>query len=63
VNAFVGGISNEDMVAGFVGSPEYYQNPQKGKNNAAAWVARAYLDVLFRPASVGEINTWLQFLG
>jgi hypothetical protein len=63
VNAFVGGISNEDMVAGFVGSPEYYQNAQKGESNAAAWVARAYLDVLFRPAGVGEIATWLQFLG
>jgi hypothetical protein len=63
VNAFVGGLTNEDMVGGFVGSPEYYQNPNKGKNNEAAWVARAYLDVLFRPASVGEINSWLQFLG
>ena len=33
VNAFRGGLSNEDMVAGFVGSLEYYQNPQKGKGN------------------------------
>ena len=48
---------------GFVGSPEYYFNPQKGQGNAAKWVARAYLDVLFRPATVGEVNDWLQFLG
>jgi hypothetical protein len=63
VNAFVGGVTNEDMVAGFVGSLEYYQNPTKGRSNAAAWVAQAYRDVLFRAAGVGEINNWLQFLG
>ena len=63
VNAFLGGLSNEGMVAGFVGSPEYYQNAQKGNGNAAAWVARAYLDVLFRAASVGEVNNWLTSLG
>jgi hypothetical protein len=63
VNAFVVGLTNEGMVGGFVGSPEYYQNPDKGNGNAARWVARAYLDVLFRPARVGEVNDWLGFLG
>jgi hypothetical protein len=62
VNGFLGGLSNEDMVAGFVGSPEYYLNAQKGRSNQARWVARAYLDVLFRPASVGEVNNWLKSL-
>jgi hypothetical protein len=64
VNLFEnGGASNEALVGGFVGSPEYYQNSQKGKGNAARWVARAYLDVLFRAAGVGEVNNWLQILG
>jgi hypothetical protein len=63
VNLFVNeGVSNESMVAGFVGSPEYYQNAQKGQGNAARWIAQAYLDVLFRPATMGEMNLWLQFL-
>ena len=63
VTGFVAGLTNEEMVAGFVGSPEYYQNSTKGRGNAAAWVSRAYLDVLFRPTSTGEVNTWLSFLG
>jgi hypothetical protein len=63
VNIFLGGTTNESVVGGFVGSPEYYMNPQKGHGNKARWVARAYLDVLFRPASVGEVNNWLQILG
>jgi hypothetical protein len=63
VNGFLGGLTNEGMVAGFVGSPEYYLNPNKGNGNEARWVARAYLDVLFRAAAVGEVNNWLQFLG
>jgi uncharacterized delta-60 repeat protein len=63
VNAFVGGVTNEEMVAGFVGSPEYYLNAQKGRDNQAVWVARAYLDVLSRAASVSEVNLWLRFLG
>jgi hypothetical protein len=62
VNAFVGGLSNEDMVAGFVGSPEYYLNSNKGQGNKAVWVARAYLDVLFRAASISEVNFWLEYL-
>jgi hypothetical protein len=62
VNAFVGGLTNEGMVGGFVGSPEYYLSTLKGNDNPARWVARAYLDVLFRPAAVGEVNNWLQVL-
>ena len=62
VNGFVAGLTNEEMAAGFVGSPEYYQNPQKGRGNRAAWVASAYRDVLFRVARVAEVNGWLRFL-
>jgi hypothetical protein len=63
VNAFLAGLNNEDMVAGFVGSPEYYYNPNKGNGDNAAWVSQAYKDVLFRTASADEIATWLRFLG
>jgi hypothetical protein len=61
-NGLRGGLSNEDLVAGFIGSPEYYLNQQKGRDNAAAWVAQAYHDVLFRAAGAGEINLWLDLL-
>jgi hypothetical protein len=50
------------MVAGFVGSLEYYLAVQKGRDNEAAWVAHAYRDVLFRAAAVGEIDLWLDNL-
>jgi Tol biopolymer transport system component len=62
VNAFLSGLTNESMVAGFVGSPEYWKNPQKGQSDAATWVGQAYRDVLFRSASPGEIDIWVQFL-
>jgi hypothetical protein len=63
VNLFVnGGVSNEAMIGGFVGSPEYFNNSQKGKGDAATWIAQAYQDVLFRAPSSAEINLWLQVL-
>jgi Tol biopolymer transport system component len=63
VNGFLHGLTNEGMVAGFVGSPEYYNDPAKGAGDAATWVRRAYLDVLFRAASDDEVAGWLRFLG
>jgi autotransporter-associated beta strand protein len=62
VSAYLAGTTNESMVAGFVGSPEYYKNPQKGQSDKATWVQQAYLDVLFRAGSPGEIDNWVQFL-
>jgi hypothetical protein len=62
VNGFLTGLTNEDMVGGFIGAPEYYLNSQKGKGNRAHWIAWAYQDVLFRSASVGEAQNWLNFL-
>jgi uncharacterized delta-60 repeat protein len=61
-NGFVNGLSNEEMVARFVGSPEYFNNPQKGQGDWALWVRAAYRDVLARPAGADEIASWLQFL-
>jgi Tol biopolymer transport system component len=63
VNGFLHGLTNEGMVAGFVGSPEYYNLPAKGQGDAATWVRRAYLDVLFRAAADAEVQLWLKFLG
>ena len=63
VKNFLSGVTNEGMVALFVGSQEYYFNSQKGQGNKAAWIKQAYLDVLFRQAAQNEIVGWLQFLG
>jgi autotransporter-associated beta strand protein len=62
VAAFAQGTTNEDIIHGFVGSPEYYYRPDRGADDPATWIRRAYLDVLFRAPSDGEVNNWLQFL-
>ena len=49
VTRFLQGASNEDVVAGFVGSREHFYNPAKGKGTRADWCASAYRDVLPRP--------------
>jgi hypothetical protein len=56
-------MTNEDIAAIFVGSPEYFDNPQRGKGQKTAWITSAYQQVLFRTPSQSEINTWLAFLG
>jgi len=62
VGLFKQGVTNEQMVGGFVGSPEYYDNVVKGRGNPARWVAVAYRDVLFREANREEFDIWLRFL-
>jgi hypothetical protein len=63
VGRFVHGLTNEQMIAGFVGSPEYYYRAEKGRGNKVAWISHAYQDVLFRVPSVPEVQNWLRFLG
>jgi hypothetical protein len=63
VYAFEHGYTNEQVVAGFVSSPEYFHSPKKGKGNAAAWVASAYLDLFHRSASPTEVSNWVSALG
>jgi hypothetical protein len=63
VNQFLAGARNEDVVAGLVGSPEYYQNVIKGQGNRTAWVQSAFEDVLHRDPSATEPSTWLAMLG
>src|SRR5581483_11942217 len=62
VSVFKQGGTTEDIVSGFVGSPEYYFQ-KRGLGNPARWTREAYLDVLFRPATVDEFKFWLGFLG
>jgi hypothetical protein len=64
VAEFVSGrMTNEDVIARFVGSPEYYNSRQRGQGNRATWVAMVYEQVLFRHASRGEVEAWLRNLG
>ncbi|HEV3117341.1 MAG TPA: hypothetical protein VGY58_09825 [Gemmataceae bacterium] len=58
VNAFTHGLTNEDLIAGFIASPKYFNGPQKGKTDEADWVASAIQDVLQRPASAADFATY-----
>jgi hypothetical protein len=51
--------SNEDVVAGFVGSPEYFA---KHYDNAADWIFSAFNDVLGRNADQATNAAWLNYL-
>src|SRR5262249_29804854 len=63
VNQFAAhGLSNEEVQANFVGSPEYFASAQKGAGSRAAWVAVAYADVLHRTASQDEIAFWVSVM-
>lgn len=62
VGTFQAGGTTEDIVSGFVSSPEYYSRANRGGNNPAKWTRSAYIDVLFRPASTSEFTFWLNFL-
>jgi hypothetical protein len=59
VNQFLSGARNEDVVGGFVGSPEYYQNTTKGQSNRTAWIDSAFEDIYHRAATAGEVAFWL----
>ena len=62
VAIFKQGFTTEDIVSGFVGSQEYYTKANRGAGNSAKWARSAYIDVLFRPATVTEFGYWLRFL-
>src|SRR5262249_58919543 len=59
INAFAHGLANETVVAGFVGSAEYFQ---KHAHNLAVWLHNAYLDILGRPADNAGFRGWLDVL-
>ena len=63
VDLFVRGqATNQDIIAGFVSSPEYYGRSSKGRGNQATWVVSAYEDVLGRSPHKAEVEQWLVFL-
>ena len=63
VTLFVQGVlTNEDVVARFIGSLEYYLNPIRGNGRARDWVVMAYQQVLGRTPAQAEIDAWVTFL-
>ena len=59
VNVFLTGGSNEQIIAGFVASPEYYQD---NGNNVVDWLFISYRAILNRrPDMVGYLY-WLDQL-
>jgi hypothetical protein len=61
VQAFHGGhgISNEDIIAGFVGSPEFFQGH---KGDVSNWLISAYEDILHRRLDPAGYQGWLNVL-
>jgi hypothetical protein len=60
VAAFENGTTNEDVIAGFVGSDEYFQ--RQGGNNQA-WLQSAFQDILNRAPTQNELDTILAEMG
>lgn len=59
VNAFHAGATHEQILAGFVGSSEYYQNHN---SNASDWLTGAYQDILQRQPDQAGFDSWLGVL-
>jgi hypothetical protein len=59
VNLLETGYRNEDVVAGLVGSDEYFQTHYA---NGVDWLASAFQEVLQRAPGPGEYPTWLRAL-
>jgi len=56
-------MTNEDLIADFVGSAEYFYNPLKGAGSTVGWINSAYHDILQRTPSSAEVSAWQTFLG
>jgi hypothetical protein len=56
-------VSEEQVLAGFLSSPEYYNRVTQGSGNPnSAWVQSLDVNLLGRQASGTEINGWLSKL-
>jgi hypothetical protein len=55
VNAFESGVSNENVVADFTGSDEYYRNNQ---SDPSAWLTSVYYDILGRAPDPDGYAAW-----
>jgi hypothetical protein len=62
VNVLQSGITNEQVIAAFVGSPEYYESPAKGGGDERTWIRSLYSDVLNRAPSTAEVDLWYNYL-
>ncbi len=60
---FQQGAHNEDIVAGFIASPEYYNSAAKGQGARLGWVDSVFHDLYERSPTAGEANFWLGQLG
>jgi hypothetical protein len=62
VNALQSGITNEQVIAGFVSSPEYFESATKGNGDQKTWIRSLYSDVLNRSPSTAEVDLWYNYL-
>lgn len=59
VHAFEHGAQNEDLIAGFVASPEYDNNPTKGQGNSVAWIDSVFHDLYQSTPTSSQLTYWL----
>jgi hypothetical protein len=57
---FLLGLSNEDVIAGFLGGPEYYGDHG---GSASAWLDAAYVDAFGGHADLAAFDAWMPVLG
>jgi uncharacterized protein YkwD len=65
VRALVNGMSDEDALAGILGSPEFYGHSAVLSTSGTAdqrYIGSLYALVLGRTASAAEINSWVQII-
>jgi hypothetical protein len=63
VKAFLSGASNENVIARFVGSAEYFLDLAKGGGTVDGWITSAYADVLHRGLGAAELAAWAAVVG
>jgi hypothetical protein len=51
-------MRNEDILAAFLGSTEYYQLQAKGRSNTLDWIDRTYQDVVGRKPTADDVTYW-----
>lgn len=59
VGQFLQGARNEDVIAGFIGSAEYYNDAQKGAGSRTGWLDSAFDDLYHRLPTDAELSQWL----
>ncbi|HEX5444031.1 MAG TPA: DUF4214 domain-containing protein [Pirellulales bacterium] len=62
VNQLASGVGRDALVAALIGSAEYFNDPDKGAGNDAAWVGSVYHDLFAMSAPTGEERYWVSRL-